>query len=160
MSRTYPVLFVALLLLRCSSDSTDGPANTVCSSLVDDAPTISYTVVAAAPPIPTGGPIADGTYDLSALTVYTGVGGSTSPIASTAHVVLVISGNTMQQVGAVDGVPRSYTTTFTVSATTITTTDTCPSPVTSRHQFSASPTDLRVYDPGSGKMLEQTYTKR
>lgn len=95
------------------------------------------------------------------MTLYTGPGGSTTSPAGTASAVFEITGQTMQQVGSIDGTEKRYTSTFTISGITVSTTDTCPAPDTGSHQFTATPAEFRIYDDtGSNGTLEQTYTRR
>jgi len=67
----------------------------------------------------------------------------------------------MQQVGAVNGELKRYTSTFTTMGTTISTTDTCPAPDMGSYGFTATAGEIRVQDTRSNfGTLEQTYTKR
>ena len=155
------ILFVVASLISfagCSSDNSGAQA--ACNSLVNSAPSVSGTMVAAAPPVPVGGAIIDGSYVLSALTSYTGPGGSTGSLTDGISTLLVISGTTMQQVGSINGQELRYTTTISTSGTTISTVDTCPAPSTSQHGYTASATELRIYNTSSSQTLEQTYTKQ
>jgi hypothetical protein len=144
----------------CSSDSDT--ASSACNSLVADGPTLPYTSVAAAAPTPAGGTIADGTYALATMSVYTGVNGSTAPVlTSTVSVVMAFAGNTVQEVTVMNGQERRYSAIFSVSGTTITMTDTCPvqgaePPI----QFTASATELRLYATTSGFPAEAILAKR
>jgi hypothetical protein len=147
------------LLGVCACSSSSG-SSTNCNSLVDDGPTVTATEVAAAVPTPTGGTIANGTYALTALTAYTGVGGPTGNLALTASEVQTISGTTMQQEGTINGKESRYTTMISTSGTTISTSDTCPSPSMATHGYTATATELRIYDAMSGFVLEQVYTLR
>jgi hypothetical protein len=97
---------------------------------------------------------------LTALTAYTGVGGPTGNLALTASEVQTISGTTMQEDGTINGQESRYTTTISTSGTTISTSDTCPSPSLATHRYTATPTELSIYDTKSGFTLEQVYTLR
>jgi hypothetical protein len=66
----------------------------------------------------------------------------------------------MQQVGQINGQEKRYTSTFTVTGTTVATTDTCPAPSMGSHQYTATATELRIYDANAIGTLEQKYTKR
>jgi hypothetical protein len=116
--------------------------------------------VAAAAPMPAGGAISDGTYVLTALTAYTGVGGPTGSLWLTASEVQTISGTTMQQDGKINGQESRYTTRISTSGATISTSDTCPSPRMATHGYTATATNLRIYDTKAGYTLEQTYALR
>lgn len=139
----------------CSSGSSGSSG--ACNNLVNDAPTVTATEIATAAPTPAGGTIADGMYALTALTAYTGVGGQTGNLALMASEVQTISGTTMQQDGTINGQESRYTTTISTSGTTLSTSDTCPSPSTATHGYTATATELRIYDNMTGYTLEQVY---
>ena len=143
-----------------SSSSSRSDGSTACNDLVDDAAAVEGTKVAANPPVATGGSIADGTYVLTALTEFTGPGGATGGTGVTASVVLAIAGTTMQEVGRTNGQDTRYTTTITTSGATMSTMDTCPAPMTDGNLYTATPTELRIYDSSSEVPVEQTYTRR
>jgi hypothetical protein len=148
----------AAFLCMCACSSGSSGSATACNDLVDNAPTVTATKVAAAAPAPAGGTIANGMYALTALTAYTGVGGSTGSLALMASEVQTISGTTMQQAGTINGQESRYTTTISTSGTTLSTSDTCPSPSTATHAYTATATELRIYDSMAGYTLEQVYT--
>lgn len=148
----------AVCVWGCSSGS-DGTGG-ACNSLVNDAPLVTLSAVADTAPAPAGGSIAGGIYELSAMTLYTGPGGSTVAPDMTASAVIQIAGQTMQQVGSIDGAEKRYTSTFTISGTTISTTDTCPAPDTGSHSLTATSTEFRIYDANAQGALQQTYTMR
>jgi hypothetical protein len=156
MSRR-PGALAFLSLCACSSSSAQG---TPCNTLVDDGPKVPATEIAAAAPTPAGGAIADGTYQLTAVTAYSGPGGSTLGVALTASEVQTISGMTIQEDGILNGQESRYTTTFTTSGTTLSTSDTCPSPSTASHGYTATATELRIYDAKMGLTIEQVYSLR
>jgi hypothetical protein len=144
-----------------SSGSSETPdAAQVCNSLVDDGPTVRYAVVAAAAPTPAGGTITDGTYELASVTAYTGTNGPTTPNPSTARMVMVFAGSTVQSVDVVNGQEHRYIATFSVSGTTITMRDTCPDQVVSIFEITAAATELRIYATSSGITVEMRFTKR
>lgn len=153
----------------CSSNSLDQSNATTgipdgstqaCNALADDGPTVTPTAVASAGPSPAGGAITDGTYVLSTVTLYTGPGGSTIAPNGTFSGVIQISGSRMLQVGAINGAEQRYVSTFTTSGTSISTTDTCPTPKSATLSFSATATGLRIYDSTIGGTLEQAFSKR
>jgi hypothetical protein len=117
------------------------------------------TKVAGSAPTAAGGTIADGTYSLTALTAYTGVGGPTGTFGPSTSVFLTISGSTMQQVGHINGQERRYTTTIMTSGTSLSTMDTCPTPKGATHSYTATALALRIYDSTGGLSVEQTYSK-
>jgi len=152
----------------CSSNSSDQSKTTgivdgsagACNTLADDGPGVVPRAVASAAPNPMGGAITDGTYVLSGIVLYTGPGGSTTAPNGTFSAVTQISGGKMLQVGTVNGTETRYASTFTTSGTTISTNDTCPSPKSETHSFTASTTELRIYDSAAGGTLEQAFSKR
>jgi hypothetical protein len=75
-------------------------------------------------------------------------------------VVLQIEGTTMQQVGAVNGDERSFTSTLTTSGNILTTNDSCPEPASGRHEFTATTAALSIYGLDSTGTVEQRYSKR
>lgn len=121
---------------------------------------VAATEVASAPPTPAGGKILDGTYVLTALTAYAGAGGKTGSLALTASEVQTVSGTTLQEDGKINGQESRFTTTITVSGTILSTSDTCPMPGTATHGYTATATDLRIYNTMSSFTLEQVYTRR
>jgi hypothetical protein len=156
MLRLAPVLLVVPIgSVACSSDSPSAPA--ACNALVNDGPTITIMASTSGAPAPTGGTIVDGTYVLTAATVF----GVSSIPQVTASAVFQFSGNTMQQVGTVNGQLKRYTSTFTTMGTSISTTDTCPAPDMGTYGFSATATEISVFDTRAALgVLGQTYTKR
>jgi hypothetical protein len=147
----------AAAVAGCSSDSS-APASTVCNTLTDDGPTITLMAIIGQAPTPAGGTVVDGTYVLAATTLYTAATTMIPPTTSSA--VIQIAGSTMQQVGQINGQEKRYTSTFTVTGTSVATTDTCPAPSMGSHQYTATATELRIYDANPIGTLEQKYTKR
>lgn len=141
----------------CSSDSSGSQSIGACNTLVDDAPTISLMLAAGSAPTPAGGTVVDGTYVFTAATLYTTVS-SVPPTSFSA--VLQIAGTTMQQVGTINGAEQRYTSTIDVNGTSVTTSDTCPMPNVATHQFTATATELRIYDASALGTVEQMYMKR
>lgn len=117
----------------CSSESDTG-----CNSLPNDGRVV--TAVAATPldaatiaPVGSGGRIPDGTYELTQATF----DGPSSDLPDLkVQAVIQVAGNTMQQVGSVNGEEFRYTSTYSLSGSTITTTDSCPAADTSTDGFS------------------------
>jgi hypothetical protein len=149
---------VSFLATSCGSGGGASPGG--CNTLVDDASEITSTVLADNAGAPTGGRIADGTYALSAFTVHTESGGPTQATAERIGALFQIQGKTMQQVGTANGVEKRYTSTFVTSGSTITTTDSCPMPKTETHSFTATGTELRLYDTVPDGTVEQIYSRR
>ncbi|HEY2406246.1 MAG TPA: hypothetical protein VGI10_09595 [Polyangiaceae bacterium] len=153
------LLSVSLALLGCSSDG-QRTAAAACNTLVDDAPLVTVQAEPAAAPAPTGGAIADGTYALSALTLYTGVNGTSASPPGSLSAVFEIANGVMQQVGIQNGVESRFTTNFSIAGSTLTTVDTCPAPDSESLSFTGAPTEFRVYQALAQGTLEQVYSKR
>jgi hypothetical protein len=151
------IVALAFALWACSSDNASSSAGT-CNTLVNDAPMVTLMVVVGAPPVPGGGMIVDGTYVGAAATLYASAGANVPP--TTFSAVIQIAGNSMQQVGTINGMEKRYTSTFTVSGTTVTTSDSCPAPSMGSHLFTATATQISIYDTTSLGTFEQRYTKR
>jgi hypothetical protein len=104
-----------------------------------------------------GGTIAEGEYVISALRIYS----QTRPAPpSVVKAVMSIEGTTMQQVGDRDGEERRYTSTFTVSGTTVSIEDTCPQSNLDTPSFNATPTSLSLFSESQGEVFEIEFTKR
>jgi hypothetical protein len=101
-----------------------------------------------------GGDIVDGTYELVAVTYY----GDAAALPDTEiQTVFEIDGNTMQQVGSIDGEELRYTSTFSTSGTTVTTRDSCPAALTSRFEYTATADRFYIYDERAGAVMEQRF---
>jgi hypothetical protein len=129
-----------------------------CNTLVIDGPSVTAAAVSAAAPTPAGGAIEDGTYELTAMTLYTDT--SAAPPEGTFSAVFEIAGGVMQQASKINGSESRYTTTFTISGISVSMVDTCPRWSSETHSLTATPTDYRIYDTASSGTLEQIYTKR
>jgi hypothetical protein len=141
----------------CSSSSPDTAVAT-CNALVDDGPPVTATAVSAVAPTPAGGAIGDGTYELTAMTLYTGT--AAAPPEGILSAVFEITGGVMQQVIKINGSEGRYTTTFTISGISISMVDSCPKWRSETHSLTATPTDYRIYDTARSGTLEQIFTKR
>jgi hypothetical protein len=111
----------------------------------------------ALPPEPMGGEIADGTYELVEIIYF---GDAAALPSAEIQTVFEIDGNTMQQVGSIDGEEMRYTSTFTTSGSTITTRDTCPAVLTSRFEYTATEDRFYIYDERAGAVLQQRFDLR
>jgi hypothetical protein len=133
---------------------------TACNDLSDDAPTVDGTEIATNQPAAMGGVIADGTYVLTAVTLYTGGGGPAGSSGVSASVVLTIAGTTMEQVGRFNGQDVRSTATLMASGTTLQRTGTCPTAMTDWLLYTATATELRLYTASEEFALVQTYTRQ
>jgi hypothetical protein len=131
-----------------------------CNTLVDDGPTVTAVNVASKAPTGVGGTIVDGKYTLTALTAYSF--GVVQNVALTASEVQTISGATIQQVGKINGQEKRYTTTITQIDVTgaFWTEDSCPGTEAGFYEYTATATDLRIYDNAGDNVVEFVYTRR
>lgn len=140
-------------------DAADGGT---CNALVNGATAVTANQVASVAPPVTGGPIADGIYFLTSITIYTGVGGATGPLGSAEAVTLQLSGSTAQSVvqnGAT--VIRETATLAATSLTSLTATTTCPSPRSpSTFGYSANLTTFLVQSGSASSTILETFTKQ
>jgi hypothetical protein len=104
-----------------AGDGGDGAV--VCNAIVNTAPSVTITQVAADPPAFTGGTVVDGTYTLTNETIYTGDGGATGPKGTTST-TFVFKGSTIQV--AKDSDPPTSTYGFAPSGTAYTAKGQCP----------------------------------
>jgi hypothetical protein len=102
------------------------PPFAACNTLTQIATPVQPQQVAEALPAPTGGAIPDGTYVITAITVYTGVGGATGPITDPQALTSVNTGGVAQTVFTVTGQPDSNETyTYVANGTGLTVAKTC-----------------------------------
>jgi hypothetical protein len=141
---------------------TIGDAPAVCNTLVDVAPVVTVTQVASDPPAPLGGTIADGTYAMTDVTIYTGPQGPTGPTGS-AQTTIQVSGSTVQVVSS--GAPPTRTVTLAISGSAFTSTDSCPDTKVSQGHYTATATSLVILLPGGtddagARTVVETFTKQ
>jgi hypothetical protein len=130
-----------------------------CGDLANDAPTITVRQEATDPPVLAGGTIADGTYFLTAAVIYTGADGPSGP-TGTAQTTVHIIGSTVQQTNAGTG---TETYTLATGGSTLTATETCPTPGVTQATYTATATTLTVAvpagtDEAGAKTLVETLT--
>ncbi len=143
-------------------DAPPGDAATTCNTLSNVASTVSFEQVAQDPPQPQGGTIADGTYTLTAATIYTGPGGPTGASGSS-KVTVQISGTTIQVV--TDGSPPTKTVTLATSGSTLTASDTCPDTSVTHGSYTATAATLLIFldggtDDAGARTLVETFTRQ
>jgi hypothetical protein len=134
---------LAILVLSACGDSSHAPidapppppdaavdghdASETCDVVPDIGSTIMEMFVATAIPVPQGGgPIADGTYKLTALTKYTGPGGMTGPTGAAGSETSYLAAGLSHLVTTVDGSPNYEVYTVMTSGTAVVITRTCP----------------------------------
>jgi hypothetical protein len=107
---------------------TTPPANPgVCNALVISGASVAAMQVAANAPPATGGAIANGTYHLVDMTLYTGPGGATGALPVLLKQTVAIHGNTADTIAEFGATTASATATFVTSGASVTSTGTCPS---------------------------------
>jgi len=154
---------VALVLLDAAGASHAVAAQrkgragaSACNALAGDAPAVTTTSSSAKVPPAAGGQLSDGTYVLSAMTIYTPL-----PIPSMSlSTVMQVTGSTIQQVATMNGQEKRFTTSFSTSGSSITMADTCPVAKSGIYGYTATPTEFRMYLNSPIGKIEQTYTKR
>jgi hypothetical protein len=120
-------------------------AGAPCNTIANDAPVVDVTQIAADPPTPVGGTIADGRYWQTAASIYTGPSGPAGK-SGTSQLTALIQGQTVQLVS--DGQPMRRTVTLTTADAGFTSTDTCPEPQSSQGGYTATATTFSIFLPG------------
>jgi hypothetical protein len=116
-------------------------------------------MVAAAAPVAEGGALADGTYRLTKIVLYTGPGGATGPLSIGIQQTIAIHGATADAVSIQDGKTQRDSQSLAISGATVTFTPTCPSAEPPHvGSYTASAGTLRLYLPNDvGQLAEFTY---
>ncbi len=126
-------------------DDAGTDAGPPCNTIANDAPVVNTTEIAADPPAPQGGTIADGTYWATALDIYTGPTGPAG-VTGTSQMTTLIQGETVQIVSS--GQPTRRTVTLTTADASFTSVDTCPDSQMSQGAYTATTTTLTIFLPG------------
>jgi hypothetical protein len=147
-----------------ASDSASSSEAGGCSGLVDTASTVTEEYSATDPPAATGGTFLDGTYFLTASTVYTGTSGPTGPTGEMRRATLQLTGDAYLYSSDDNGVPYQQTGTIAPSGTTINGAVSCPSGKTDPFaSYSITSTGFIEYAPnysGTPATLAHTFTKQ
>jgi hypothetical protein len=129
------------------------------NTLTPTAPAVPETRVAEAFSMAAaaGGTIADGTYWLSTLSLYTGPGGATGSTGTNRSQTLRVAGNTIEIVIVSTGqsTPRHITFTRATNGSTLTLTGVCPTGVMPVLAYTATATELTLYSPSNGSNLAE-----
>jgi hypothetical protein len=133
-----------------------------CNTIANTAPVVDITQIAADPPTPLGGTIADGTYWETSLDIYTGPAGPAG-MTGTSQTTALIQGTTVQLVS--DGQPTRRTVTLTTADAGFTSVDSCPYAQMSQGSYTATPTTLTIFLPGGtddagARTVVETLTKQ
>jgi hypothetical protein len=139
-----------------------GDAGPPCNTIANTAPVVDVTQIAADPPAPHGGTIADGTYWETSLDIYTGPAGPAG-MTGTSQTTALIQGTTVQLVS--DGQPTRRTITLTTADAGFTSIDSCPGSQISQGGYTATPTKLTIFlaggtDDAGARTVVETLTKQ
>lgn len=138
--------------------STDGPP--LCNMVANTAPTIGQQYAAGEPPAPTGGTIIDGTYFVTAATIFTADAGVTGPTGALIRQTNVIAGKTFEIASG----SLSQTGSFTTNGTAIEIKINCPvgTPAPPFVTYDADGHVVRVYSArnDAGVTASYTFTKQ
>jgi len=134
-----------------------------CNSLVNAAPLVQEQRQPTDAPLPDGGTFVDGTYFLTAVTLYTGDGGASGPDGRSAQQTSMAAGGIGQSVSTSDGCTSHSTSEISFSGTQITLTTICPActpgPCDSTTLgYTATPTTFMLFAPSGSNVTVQTYT--
>jgi hypothetical protein len=137
-------------------------ASQACNALGNAAPPVTIQQVASAPPAPAGGTVADGTYFMTDVSIYTGSNGPSGP-SGTAQTTIQVSGSTIQVVSS--GQPMTRTVMLATSGSTFTSTDTCPDATVTHGSYSATATTFLIFldgvtDDAGARTVVETFTKQ
>jgi hypothetical protein len=134
-------------------DDIDSPA---CNDLANIAVPVEVHAVAAPPPAPEGGTLVDGTYVVTASTLYTGEGGASGATGDEVRMTVRIRG--AQADSVFDGVNRSAV--LTVDGTRVHSASTCPSKASDAVGFTSTGEGFALFLTRSEGTLVQTFSKR
>ncbi len=111
-------------------------------------PAVEKTWVATATPAPAGGTLSPGTYVLTKYEQFTGPTGDSGPIGLRYRAVIAISGAGFERAftGSGIGTPVLESGTWAVAGTNVTLTNTCPDPFPKTWGYTASATQLVVFE--------------
>ncbi len=165
-----------------AAPSSDGPieaeadastyvfdAGPICNALSSTGTPVPQQNVASAAPVPMGGPLpGDGTYVLTASSIYTGPGGASGPTGLSVQWTEVWSGVTAsggnyQRVNVSStSIPYTESGAFTVSGTMLTVTPSCPDSrsSTALSYDSDGTTTLTEYFTTAGRVHSRTFTRQ
>jgi hypothetical protein len=99
----------------------------MCNVLVNGAAVVTANQVATEAPAPAGGAVANGTYHLVDLTLYTGAGGAVGPLPLSLKQTIAIHGSTADAISEVSGKSADVSSTFVVAGTSVSLAQSCPS---------------------------------
>ncbi len=161
------LLLCSLSAFACGGEASSGgvtesaaPAapgdGSSCAALPNVAPEVPIVAVASAPPAAGGGPIANGTYDATTATLFTGPGGTSGPTGKHLQMTVRIDGGSATT--AVDGVTSEAA--ITLDGTNLHSDSICPSKQAYDTAYTATPTTLSIYVVDSKGTRVYSLTKR
>ncbi|MBX3191980.1 MAG: hypothetical protein KF819_33625 [Labilithrix sp.] len=140
----------------------EGGDGGTCNDVLLPSAVIDRIAVNGDPPVATGGAIAEGTYDLTQLDVYVGIGGLPGPTGIAAQSAIVVTGTTIDQVIRYSGnaAPEELRVTYAyaTSSATLSLTGVCPLGGAASRQYSSNGFTLVITDTASKEVF--TFTKR
>jgi hypothetical protein len=98
-----------------------------CNQIDNDANAVGAQMVASAAPAPIGGAITDGTYHLTDVSLYTGVGGNSGPLALSIKQTISIHGDSVDVAEEANGKVTRLTEVITLAGSSVSMARTCPS---------------------------------
>lgn len=133
------------------SGSRDGGDGGVCSEIALTGTLVDRVGVIGDPPVSSGGPVADGTYDLTLYSVYVGNGGVAGPTGLTARSTIRVAAGKLEQVLEIGGSSPVKTTrskgAYTAAGATLAISEFCPNlGGGSQRQFTANDPQLILTD--------------
>ncbi len=135
-----------------------------CNAIVNAAPESTSATVKGAPPAPTGGKIADGTYFQTEFVLYDATADASPPEPGGLKAVLVVAGNVMNTVLDIgDGENKTFTETFTTNGTALDRQLTCPKVTPDlKATYSVDGNKLTIYetDPNTTAIAGSVYVKQ
>lgn len=146
-----------VFLPACSEDAHEPEPGDECNDLVNDGPEVRQIVVGVVAPVPAGGTIALGTYELTAMNFY----GVNPPVhGGITREVVEISRAMVESAIDVDGDVSRFVANFNTSGTDLTIEVTCPGQSQNQTTYTATPTELRIFDGAAEWISESVLSKR
>jgi hypothetical protein len=139
--------------IKCTATFAGPDGGGQCNTLANGGPVVHKVMVAQNPPPYMGGPLTPGTYFMTAATQYTGPGGAMGDTTDTIKETVAYLGSPasgpLAGVISVDGQPDvSFNATLTISGQPILMIDYQCGPLSAaKDLYTATPTELRVFDP-------------
>jgi hypothetical protein len=145
-----------------TAHDAQGDAPPACNTLANVAQQVPLQQVAQDPPQPQGGTVADGTYTLTDVSIYTGTAGP-SGASGSSQTTIQIAGGTIEVASA--GNPPTQTVSLVTAGKTFTATDTCPDTKVTQGSYTATASTFVVFldggtDDAGARTLVETFTKQ